>query len=161
MLYSTEMVERRLPGSRARRSYVYFIQAKEGGPVKIGWTVNPAARLKALQAASPYKLVVRFTLPGTQRLEHYLHERFAPWRLEGEWFEPQADMPGCMYDGFLSTADWLEEGAKVRAFEREAQEEREAMRESRQRKELLPDLVRRKSGRVIDVMAQRLLDSGS
>lgn len=111
-----------------------------------------------LQAASPYKLMLRYTLPGTQKLEHYLHERFASWRLEGEWFEPHPDMPGCLCESGLSTATWLENGAKVRAFEREAQEEREAAREHREREDQPPDFVRRKSGRVIDDVARRLLD---
>lgn len=115
-----------------RSSYVYFIQAQEGGPVKIGWTVNPHKRLKALQAASPYKLVIRHALRGTQQLEHYLHERFAGCRLEGEWFEVHPDMPGCLHADGLSTANWLDDDAKIRIFEQEAQEQRIAKREYRQ-----------------------------
>ena len=104
-----------------RRTFVYFIQAEHGGPVKIGWTYDPDSRLKTLQTASPYKLVIRFLLPGTQRLEHYLHDRFAAYRLEGEWFEAHPDMPGCLHEGGISTADWLGDDARVKLFEREAQ----------------------------------------
>lgn len=126
------MSSRQVADSSSRRSYVYFIQAQEGGPVKIGWTVNPHKRLKALQAASPYKLVIRYTLRGTQQLEHYLHERFASSRLEGEWFEVHHDMPGCLHEDGLSTVNWLDDETKVRIFEREAQEQRIAQREYRQ-----------------------------
>jgi hypothetical protein len=117
----------------SRPSYVYFIQAQEGGPVKIGWTYNPVRRLKDLQSASPYKLVIRKLVPGTQRLEHYLHQRYESHRLEGEWFEAQLDMPGCLHVDGLSTANWLDDDTKVRVFEREAQEQREAARAYRQR----------------------------
>jgi hypothetical protein len=119
--------------SSSRRSYVYFIQAYGGGPVKIGWTYNPERRLKDLQSASPYKLVIRKIVSGTQRLEHYLHQRYESNRLEGEWFEVQLDMPGCLHADGLSTADWLDDEFKVKVFEREAQEQREAARAYRQR----------------------------
>src|SRR5512146_2055560 len=100
-----------------RSSYIYFIQAKDGGPVKIGWTYNPVRRLKDLQAASPYKLVVRKVVPGTQRLEHYLHQRYEAYRLEGEWFEVQPDMPGCVHADGLSTADRLDDEATTQDCE--------------------------------------------
>lgn len=99
--------------------------------MKIGWTYNPIRRLKDLQSASPYKLVIRKIVPGTQKLEHYLHQRYESHRLEGEWFEVQLDMPGCLHADGLSTANWLDDDTKVRFFEREAQEQRLAKREYR------------------------------
>lgn len=67
---------------------VYFIQALEGGPIKIGYTSSKSAknRLANLQTAHAQKLVV---LATTERHEEAdLHERFKSLRLAGEWFKP-------------------------------------------------------------------------
>jgi hypothetical protein len=110
----------------SQHTYIYFIQAKDGGPVKIGWTIDPERRLKVLQSASPHKLVLRKVVRGSQRLEHFLHEHYAAYRLEGEWFEPQSDMPGCLHDGGISTATWLDNRGQLVSFEEEAREARAA-----------------------------------
>jgi len=124
-----------------RTSYVYFIQAEDGGPVKIGWTFNAEKRLRAFQSASPYKLVIRKVVKGTQRLEHYLHHRYEANRLEGEWFDPQPDMPGCLCVDGISSADWLDSPSKIRAYEEEAWTQREDERLQRTRKEQPPNPV--------------------
>ena len=66
---------------------VYFIQA-ECGPIKIGISVTPAARLHLMQAASPSRLTLLATVPGGKPVERRYHQRFAAFRLHGEWFEP-------------------------------------------------------------------------
>lgn len=72
---------------------VYFIQAAHGGPVKIGYTTNLDGRLRDLQTASPYRLVVRHLLPGSTVDEAAMHERFKAARLGGgEWFAPTAGL---------------------------------------------------------------------
>lgn len=69
----------------------YFIQAGDG-PVKIGSTHgDPNRRLKELQTGSSEPLRLLGTLDGAE-WERELHERFAEWRLHGEWFD--ADAPG-------------------------------------------------------------------
>lgn len=81
---------------RARRLsagwYVYFIQAEDGGPVKIGRSKNPTERLKALQTASPKRLVIRrlqsMHYHESLKVEKGLHRRYAEARLDGEWFRP-------------------------------------------------------------------------
>lgn len=55
--------------------------------VKIGYSTNMAARLAALQAASPQRLRILGTHPGTKATEAWLHERFARYRTHGEWFD--------------------------------------------------------------------------
>ena len=67
-------------------SVVYFVQAATGGPIKIGTSANVAARVAALQTASPTRLRVLATAPGGVALERALHVAFAAERLEGEWF---------------------------------------------------------------------------
>lgn len=66
--------------------YVYFMQATHGGPVKIGWAVDPAARLAELQTGHPDTLVIRRLVKGDRKLEAQLHRHYASARLRGEWF---------------------------------------------------------------------------
>jgi Meiotically up-regulated gene 113 len=109
-----------------RPSFVYFIQAEHGGPVMIGWSYSPEYRLKAFQKHSPYELVLRKVVAGTVRLERALHRRWHHYRLLGKWFEPQPDMPGCLYIGRVMehAASWLDEEGAVVALERQADAER-------------------------------------
>lgn len=67
--------------------FVYVIQSEQGGPVKIGKAKNPRERIATLQTASPYPLRLLHVLPGGRPLERQLHERLAPFRLRGEWFD--------------------------------------------------------------------------
>lgn len=72
---------------------VYFVQAGEGGPIKIGWTGgSPSARMAALQTGNPHRLRLLTSIEGTAADEAALHARFADSRLEGEWFAPSADL---------------------------------------------------------------------
>jgi len=72
---------------------VYFIQSQGTHTIKIGYTAGQVQnRLKDLQTAHPYQLSVLATLPGDQNYEKSLHQRFAEYRLKGEWFEPHPDL---------------------------------------------------------------------
>ena len=67
-------------------SFVYLIQ-DESGRVKIGSTGNLRRRLQQLQCCQPERLKVLATCHGGRAFELLLHERFAPYRLKGEWFD--------------------------------------------------------------------------
>jgi hypothetical protein len=67
-------------------SNVYFIQAGQSGPIKIGIAIDVRKRLLALGCGSPEKLFLRATIPGGQKLERRLHRALRDHRLEGEWF---------------------------------------------------------------------------
>ena len=70
------------------RCRVYVIEAVGTGLVKIGRTDRCSQdRLKELQATSPHKLRVLFTMRGDDTTERELHERFAEHRVRGQWFE--------------------------------------------------------------------------
>lgn len=73
---------------------VYFIRAESGGPIKIGWTHDIDRRLSTLNTSSPYRLEVLATMQCRKDVELRLHERFKASRLNGEWFEPTADLLG-------------------------------------------------------------------
>lgn len=73
--------------------WVYFIREANNGAIKIGYTTRPMKhRLAELQSATPHQLAVQAIVPGTREAESQLHERFAVWRLSGEWFGPCADL---------------------------------------------------------------------
>ena len=73
--------------------FVYVIAALKDGPVKIGFSNNPYARLKELQTGNPQKLFILGTLgfkdkyPAelVEKLLH-LHLTNNNVRAEGEWF---------------------------------------------------------------------------
>ena len=66
-------------------AWTYFIQAAEGGPIKIGFTSQePAKRLANLMTGSPVKL--RIIALINSNVESALHARFHADRTHGEWF---------------------------------------------------------------------------
>jgi hypothetical protein len=71
---------------------VYFIGARTGGPVKIGFTAdrNVAVRLTQLQTASPEELVVLGTVNGGPVVERAIHNFLGSHVVRGEWFERDA-----------------------------------------------------------------------
>lgn len=71
---------------------VYFIQAKIGGPVKIGFAVSISHRLASLQTASAEELVVVGGFPATMDDERFLHRHFEKHWARGEWFEPNSEL---------------------------------------------------------------------
>lgn len=52
---------------------VYFIQAVEGGPIKIGFAQDPQKRLAEIQRMSPVPLQVLKVIPGDRNLEGAIH----------------------------------------------------------------------------------------
>jgi hypothetical protein len=69
-----------------RRAVVYVAQRDGDGAVKIGWTSDLARRLHELRRDTQVDVLVLAALPGDKPVEQRLHERFAPKRLDGEWF---------------------------------------------------------------------------
>lgn len=65
---------------------VYFIQAGERGPIKIGFSKDTDKRLAGLQAGHHECLRVLRTVEGGAGVEKWLHRRFAHGWLRGEWF---------------------------------------------------------------------------
>ena len=71
-----------------REGFVYFIQAVDSGPIKIGWALNAKRRLDCLQTGCPYKLRILAQTPGTVSDERAMHRRFDELHSHGEWFYP-------------------------------------------------------------------------
>jgi len=94
--WSRSAVRRVINGGRPRHynspaGFVYVIGPGDG-PVKVGFSTNPDARLRSLQNGSGAALSVLHVRPGTRRDEADLHKRLRPHRVHGEWFERQATL---------------------------------------------------------------------
>jgi hypothetical protein len=74
------------PDDPERVSRVYFMQARDGGPIKIGYSVDVEARRALLQIGNPDELVVIATVPGGAREERAIHRVLERTRVRGEWF---------------------------------------------------------------------------
>ncbi|MBW4633917.1 MAG: GIY-YIG nuclease family protein [Iphinoe sp. HA4291-MV1] len=72
------------PGKR--KSCVYFIYCEKANAIKIGYSLDVAARLSSLQTGNPCKLKVLTIVLGGVREEKVLHNFFDTSRLLGEWF---------------------------------------------------------------------------
>jgi hypothetical protein len=66
---------------------VYFLQAGDDGPIKIGSTKNLLVRLRTLYAMSPVPLKLLGIMKG-EDAEQQCHIRLEAFRLHGEWFAP-------------------------------------------------------------------------
>ena len=74
-------------------SWVYFVQAGENGPIKIGVTSgDPMVRMAALQTGNPERLRMLGYVPGDRSREERAHSRFSDLRMQGEWFRAAPEL---------------------------------------------------------------------
>lgn len=79
--------------ARERPSYVYFVRRADGeGPVKIGCSQVPEARLKSFMVWSPYRLEIVASIAGDERLEWRFHAKFVDQHSHREWFTPSDEL---------------------------------------------------------------------
>ncbi len=78
--------------ARNRSGFVYFIQAGEDGPVRIGWARDPLARLAKLQKGNHESLRLLMTIADNGTLATRTQARFEWLRMHGEWFRFEADL---------------------------------------------------------------------
>ena len=96
MSVRTERNHRDVAKRADAHGFVYFIRAGDG-PIKIGWALDPIARLKELQVGNPEPLQLLMTLADDGKLESELHRRFAHLRLCGEWFCAEEELAGLLW----------------------------------------------------------------
>lgn len=65
---------------------VYFVINEQMTRLKIGTSVDPTKRLRAIQTGNADALVIYGTVLGDRHFEKQLHREFAEHRLNGEWF---------------------------------------------------------------------------
>ncbi|MDD2468550.1 MAG: GIY-YIG nuclease family protein [Desulfobulbus sp.] len=69
-----------------RDRFIYFMQNGEKGPIKIGITFDVQRRLAQAQTFNYQPITLLGEIPGDQRLETALLNRFSSYHLSGEWF---------------------------------------------------------------------------
>lgn len=77
------------PAKQQGQRWVYFVQAGDAGPIKIGVATNPRSRLSSLQTSTAVPLHPLGVVIGGVAEEAVLHRRFGEFRLRGEWFMPE------------------------------------------------------------------------
>lgn len=99
--------------------WIYFIQAGEAGPVKIGVATNVHVRIATLQTGHHEELRLLVAIPeqGSNH-EAGLHHMFAAHRIRGEWFHP--------HDDVLAIPRTYAEAARVKREYLAAQQEKAA-----------------------------------
>lgn len=71
---------------------VYFIQAGEGGRIKIGYAGIPEHRISYLSRFSGPDLKTLAIIEGSARLESYLHQHVKGSHAHDEWFDPTPEV---------------------------------------------------------------------
>jgi hypothetical protein len=85
---------------------IYFLQSPDGGPVKIGHTVNLDVRRQQLESYYRQPLALLATREGGRAEERAIHERFAEHRLgRTEQFRPVAEIMAFIGRPLLVGAD--------------------------------------------------------
>lgn len=71
---------------------VYFIQVEIVHLIKVGVASNLQKRILAIRVGCPLRLQLLAHMPGDEDIERALHRKLATHRVQGEWFEPHADV---------------------------------------------------------------------
>jgi hypothetical protein len=79
-------------GRNPRPGWLYFLQAGDDGPIKIGCAVNVFERARYLQCGHYEELFILGLLDGDQSQEDRLHRMFAHLNIRGEWFQPGGEL---------------------------------------------------------------------
>jgi hypothetical protein len=78
---------------------VYFIQAGDAGPIKIGHTNDVRKRLSMIQTSAPDHLRLLAVMDGGEAEERALHRELTDFRRVGEWFDPSPEVMGAVSRG--------------------------------------------------------------
>lgn len=75
-------------GESKQVGYIYFIQEKYSGAIKIGRSLNLEKRLRLFIAELPFQVVLIQYIKtiNYEKIELACHEHFAKSRVNGEWF---------------------------------------------------------------------------
>lgn len=75
---------------RQVKGYVYAIRSAD--MIKIGYSINPQSRVVKICSDSPHGAELIAMREGTEADEAAYHIRFAPHRIQGEWFRPAPEI---------------------------------------------------------------------
>ena len=95
---------------------MYFVQAGDGGNVKIGFSTDVDRRLQDLSCGSAGE---RLRLIGlaegvTVGYERDIHKRLAAWRVHREWFSPSSEVLAIANSHGEAAIQWQREQDELR-----------------------------------------------
>lgn len=138
---------------------VYFIRRADGiGPVKIGCSRDPGARLRGLMTWSPYPLAVTARLIGDYELERRFHALFRAQHSHHEWFRPSAALNRVIADicaGRFDTASLPAPQRLARQLQSVSPIRREALRQ-RTRLRVVTSAIGLVAPQAVQAAAERL-----
>lgn len=76
---------------------IYFILNEENQHIKIGYSVNPLKRIKALQTGNSYNLEILTVIEGDISMEKLLHKKFKNYKIKNEWFQFSEEIKEFIY----------------------------------------------------------------
>lgn len=81
---------------------IYYAQTRDG-PIKIGYSENPQARVAHIQCNNPYPLNLIGLHLGDEAEESAIHTRLQGHRVRnrGEWYWPCGEVLSCMLGGMM------------------------------------------------------------
>lgn len=71
------------------KSYIYI--AESNNRYRFGLTADVAARIAAIQSASPHPVALAASFDGDESLEMEIAKTFAPYHISGEWYALPSD----------------------------------------------------------------------
>lgn len=80
--------------------YVYLIGTNPQAPVKIGFSLNPWARLKEVGTGNHQDLAILATFKASKSFEGDLHRAFEEYNIKNEWFR----LPASVIDFIVETS---------------------------------------------------------
>jgi hypothetical protein len=79
-------------GTYSPQGYIYAIYSENENSVKIGFSEDPKKRLQQLAIGNSGRLEIFFQKPALKSQEKSFHQRFAKYRLKGEWFSVKQEV---------------------------------------------------------------------
>lgn len=89
-IYKARLVESVLPQDNKNRQFVYIIENKDNGAIKIGVATDPERRLKQLQTGSVSELEIvyqSYVCSNAFEIEKNTHNKFENYHIRGEWYD--------------------------------------------------------------------------
>lgn len=103
---------------------IYFMQAGDEGPIKIGKAKDVKKRLAGVQTGNPFKINLLLEINAGDAwmdgfIEDLLHKKWRDFRLEGEWFAPTTGLYDyisnlSMLKDDFNNLDWLDKEKAVK-----------------------------------------------
>jgi len=96
-----KFIEEKIEKSKTdNESYVYFFVNEKYKFCKIGYSINPSERLRAIQTGCPFELTIAGIIKGDYSNERDFHSVFKHLRTYGEWFKLKYELQDFILDKF-------------------------------------------------------------